>query len=177
MMSALDQCSLFTFLIKIINAKTAIDVGVFTGLSALTVALAMPDEGLVIACDVSTEYTDHAKRFWKQAGVDHKIDLRIKPATETLQELIDQGKEGTFDFIFIDADKTNYDSYYELSLKLIRKGGIIALDNVFFHAEVLNPTEPNGQAIDQLNKKVVNDKRVLITMLGIADGLTLLTKL
>ncbi|GAM27754.1 hypothetical protein SAMD00019534_109300 [Acytostelium subglobosum LB1] len=176
MMTALDQCSLFTFFVKILNAKNTIDVGVFTGLSSLTVALALPEDGKVIGCDVSTEYTDHARKYWKQAGVDHKIDLRIRPATETLQELINQGKEGTFDFVFIDADKPNYDAYYELSLKLIRKGGIIAFDNVFFHGDVLKPTEPQAQAIDTLNKKLLTDKRVVITTLAIADGLTLVTK-
>ncbi|KAM9966462.1 hypothetical protein ACTFIR_006678 [Dictyostelium discoideum] len=180
MLTQAEQCSFFKLLIQVLNAKKTIDIGVFTGLSSLTAALAMGDEGRVVACDVSTEYTQHALKFWAKAGVDHKINLKIQPASKTLQELIDQGEENTYDFVFIDADKTGYDTYYELSLKLIRKGGIIAIDNVLQHGRVADPNanvEPNLVAIRALNDKILADKRVTKSLLPIADGITLITKI
>ncbi|KAN0035293.1 hypothetical protein ACTA71_004558 [Dictyostelium dimigraforme] len=178
MLTQADQCSFFRLLLKVLNAKKTIDIGVFTGLSSLTAALAMGDEGRVVACDVSTDYTQHALKFWAKAGVDHKINLKIQPASKTLQELIDQGEENTYDFIFIDADKTGYDTYYELSLKLIRKGGIIAIDNVLQHGCIIDQSnnEPNVIAIRALNDKIAADQRVTISMLPVADGITLVTK-
>ncbi|KAN0003697.1 hypothetical protein ACTFIZ_009863 [Dictyostelium cf. discoideum] len=179
MLTQAEQCSFFKLLIQILNAKKTIDIGVFTGLSSLTAALAMGDEGRVVACDVSTDYTQHALKFWAKAGVDHKINLKIQPASQTLQELIDQGEENTYDFVFIDADKTGYDTYYELSLKLIRKGGIIAIDNVLQQGGVIDQSnsDPNVVAIRALNDKILADKRVTKTMLPIADGITLVTKI
>ncbi|KYR02922.1 O-methyltransferase family 3 protein [Tieghemostelium lacteum] len=173
-----DQHTFFQFLLKILNAKKCIDVGVFTGLSSLAMALALPEDGKVYALDVSTQYTDLAKPFWKKAGVENKIDLRIAPAAETLQKLVDT-EPGTIDFIFIDADKTGYDTYYELGLKLIRKGGVIAFDNVFQSGRVLKKPLPDisAVAIDTLNKKLLNDPRVFISSLPVADGITLITKI
>ncbi|EFA80255.1 O-methyltransferase family 3 protein [Heterostelium album PN500] len=173
MLTTYDQSQFFQFLVRILNAKNTIDVGVFTGMSSLTVALALPEDGKVIACDVSTEYTQHAKQFWEKAGVSNKIDLIIQPAAQTLQKLIDDGREGTFDFMFIDADKTSYDTYYELGLKLIRKGGVIAFDNVLQHGRVINEAEiaasTDVQAIVALNKKIHTDNRVHISMIPVAD--------
>eukprot|EP01132_Coremiostelium_polycephalum_P000595 gene595-741_t len=177
MQSAPDQCQFFSFLLKIINAKKIVDVGVFTGLSTLNFALAVPDDGKVIGCDVSTEFTDIAKPYWKKAGVDHKIDLRIQPAVKTLQELVEK-EAGTFDFVFIDADKTSYVDYYELALQLVRKGGIIAIDNTLYGGSVVNPSidEPNANTIRKLNDIISNDKRIVQSFLPIADGVTLVTK-
>ncbi|EGG13866.1 O-methyltransferase family 3 protein [Cavenderia fasciculata] len=180
MLSSLDQCSFFQFLMKILNAKTTIDVGVFTGYSSLSVALALPKDGKVYALDVSTEFTDLALPYWEKAGVREKIELIIAPAAESLQKLLDQGKAGTIDFIFIDADKPGYDVYYELGLKLIRNGGIIAFDNVLQDGRVLDEeqlkTNENVAAINKLNAKLFKDDRVIISMLPVADGLTLVTK-
>jgi len=155
-----------------------LDLGVFTGYSALAVALALPPEGRVVGCDINVEWTKIARRFWEKAGVAHKVDLRIAPALETLQQLVDQGEGGTFDFAFIDADKKNYPSYYELSLRLIRQGGLIAIDNVLFGGKVADEqvTDESTEAIRVLNAKLLMDERVSISMLPVGDGLTLVRK-
>ena len=127
-----EQGQFMALLVQLIGAKKTLEVGVFTGYSSLVVALALPADGKIIACDKSEEYTAMARRYWQAAGVSDKIDLRIAPATETLAELIDAGQSGTFDFAFIDADKTNYSHYYEKSLELLRPGGLIAIDNVLW---------------------------------------------
>ena len=178
MQIAPEQGQFMQLLVSMIGAKRTIEVGVFTGYSALCTALALPDNGQVIACDVNEEWTDLAKSYWKQAGMIHKIDLRLAPAIETLQSLIDDNQSDTFDFAFIDADKTSYDQYYELCLKLIRPGGIIAIDNVLWGGSVADTKDQSDdtKAIRDLNKKLVTDNRVDISMLPIADGLSLIRK-
>jgi predicted O-methyltransferase YrrM len=141
--------------------------------------MALPDDGLLVACDVSEEWTEVARRYWHEAGVAQKIDLRLAPAAETLPSLIDEGNSGTFDFAFIDADKENYELYYEQCLELIRPGGLICIDNVFWNGTVADHavTDPDTVAIRALNRKILNDARVDLSMVPIADGLTLARKL
>ena len=174
-----EQGQLMSLLVKLMNARKAIEIGVFTGYSTLVVALALPEDGKIIACDRDSTYTDMGKPYWQQAGVSHKIDLRIAPALETLEELIASGESGTFDFVFIDADKRNYLNYYELSLQLVRPGGLIAIDNVLWFGQVVDPedTDKRTIAIRELNQHLHQDKRVQISLLAIADGLTLAMKL
>src|SRR5579885_1283803 len=134
-----EQGQFMALLMELLGAKKTLDIGTFTGYSALVVALALPQDGKVIACDISTETTSIARRFWEMAGVSGKIDLRIAPALDTLQNLLDNGEGGTFDFAFIDADKTNYVDYYEKALALLRPGGLIGIDNVLWSGEVADP--------------------------------------
>jgi len=173
-----DQGQFLQLLVQLIQAKKTLEVGVFTGYSALWVAAALPDEGKIVACDVSEEYTAVARRYWKEAGVDHKIDLRLRPALETLDELLAQDGASTFDFAFIDADKSNYDNYYERALQLIRTGGLIAVDNTIWSGRVANPNESDTDtvAIRKLNEKLHRDERVALSMLTVGDGLTLAMK-
>lgn len=166
-------------LVETIGARRCLEVGVFTGYSSLVVALALPPDGKLIACDVSEEYTAVARRYWAEAGVAHKIDLRLGPAVETLDRLLAGGQAGTFDFAFIDADKPNYDNYYERALKLLRPGGLVAVDNVLWGGSVIKPEkdkDPNTLAIRALNRKLRDDNRVTISLLTIGDGLTLACK-
>ncbi len=173
-----EQGQFMQLLIKLMGAKNTIEIGVFTGYSSLCVALALPLDGKIIACDISTKYTDIAEKYWKDANVRDKIDLRIGPALYTLQKLIDKGLSNTFDFSFIDADKINYDNYYELSLKLLRPGGLIAIDNVLWSGDVVDEriNDIDTESIRSLNKKIYIDKRVDISILPIGDGLTLALK-
>jgi caffeoyl-CoA O-methyltransferase len=173
-----DQGQFLQLLVQLIRAQKTLEVGVFTGYSALWVAAALPDEGKIVACDVSEEYTAVARRYWKEAGVDHKIDLRLRPALETLDELLAQDGASTFDFAFIDADKSNYDNYYERALQLIRTGGLIAVDNTIWSGRVANPNESDTDtvAIRKLNEKLHRDERVALSMLTVGDGLTLAMK-
>lgn len=173
-----DHGQFMGFLVELLNAKKTIDIGVFTGYSALCVALALPEDGKVIGCDINKEWTKIAVKFWEMAGVAHKIDLVLAPAKDTLEHLLEKGEAGTFDFVFIDADKANYANYYELSLKLVRPGGLIAIDNVLWGGEVADPAiqDKNTIAIRELNAKLVEDERVSLSMLPIGDGLTLLRK-
>jgi caffeoyl-CoA O-methyltransferase len=161
-----------------LGATKTLEVGVFTGYSSLCVALALPENGKLVACDVSEEYTGVARRYWQSAGVADKIDLRIAPALETLDELLAAGQAETFDFAFIDADKRNYEGYYERSLQLIRPGGLIAIDNVLWSGRVADPQdqEKNTQALRALNEKLHGDERITLSMVPIADGLTLALK-
>jgi predicted O-methyltransferase YrrM len=178
MQIAPEQGQFMQLLVKALGIRRAIEVGVFTGYSTLCVALAMPDDGRIVACDVSTEWTDIARRYWKDAGVDHKIELRIAPAVETLDTLIGEHLENKFDFAFIDADKAGYKDYYERALVLIRPGGLIAIDNTLWNGNVAdesNQTE-STQAIRDLNRHIHADERVDISLLPIGDGLTLALK-
>jgi caffeoyl-CoA O-methyltransferase len=172
-----EQGQLMALLVKLIGARKAIEIGVFTGYSALTVALALPPDGKLIACDVSDEYTRIGRSFWEQAGVAHKIDLRLAPALQTLDALLAEGAAGTFDFAFVDADKSSYDAYYERSLTLLRAGGLIAIDNVLWGGAVAKPADSDDtRALQALNTTVYRDERVDIAMLPIGDGLTLARK-
>jgi predicted O-methyltransferase YrrM len=179
MQIAPEQGQFLQVLLAAIGARNTLEVGVFTGYSAMVTALALPSDGRVIACDLNEEFTSVAKRYWKEAGVDHKIDLRLGLAAETLRALLEENRAGTFDFAFIDADKTSYDLYYELALKLIRKDGLIALDNMLWHGSVLDTHshDPDVLAIQALNQKIHNDSRVMAVLLPIADGMTLARKL
>lgn len=178
MQIAPEQGQFMALLIKLLGAKKTLDVGVFTGYSSLCVALALPKDGKIVACDVSEEYTTTARRYWQAAGVADKIDLRIAPALDTLDQLLAEGQSETFDFAFIDADKGNYDNYYERSLQLIRPGGLIAIDNVLWSGRVADSQNREGstQKIRAFNEKLHKDQRVTLSIVPIADGLTLAFK-
>lgn len=173
-----EQGQFMALLAKLMNARRCIEVGVYTGYSTLAVALALPDDGRVIACDVSEEWTSIARRFWREAGVDRKIDLRLQPAARTLESLISAGESGRYDFAFIDADKPSYDAYYEMVLKLLRPGGLIVFDNTLWSGHVADPNErdPNTAALRTLNDKLHRDERVDLSLLAIGDGVTLARK-
>lgn len=175
MQIAPEQGQFMALLARLLGARRTLEVGVFTGYSSLAVALALPEDGRVVACDVSEEFTAVARRYWREAGVAGKIDLRIAPAADTLDALIAAGDAGTFDFAFLDADKESYDRYYEQSLVLVRPGGLIAIDNVLWDGEVADPSKsgPALDAIRALNAKLVADERVDLSVLPLADGLTL----
>ncbi|XP_077992668.1 putative caffeoyl-CoA O-methyltransferase 1 [Glandiceps talaboti] len=178
MLVASDQAQFFRILLKVMKAKKTIEVGTFTGYNTLSMAMALPEDGKVIACDVDEEYTNIARRYWKEAGLEHKIDLRIQPALDTLDELIEAGESDTFDFIFIDADKMNYSNYYERAVTLVRKGGIVALDNILWSGCVANPSDTREStiALRAVNEKVYADDSVDMTMLLLGDGVTLAMK-
>lgn len=178
MQIAPEQGQFMALLVQLIGAKKVLEVGVFTGYSSLVMALALPPEGKMVACDVSQEYTAIARRYWQQAGVADKISLHIAPALETLEKLLTQGEAGTFDFAFIDADKSNYDNYYEMALKLVRPGGLIAIDNVLWGGAVADEAVQDNRTkkIRALNQKLYQDERVNLSLVPIADGLTLAMK-
>lgn len=178
MQSASEQGALLTLLVQMLGAKRTLEIGVFTGYSTLVTALTLPDDGQVIACDVSEEYTNIGRKYWEEAGVAHKIDLRLRPALETLDSLLAEGQAGTFDFAFIDADKCNYGEYYERALQLVRRGGLIVVDNTLWYGKPLDPTVQDADtvAIRNLNQKLHTDERVTLAMLPIADGMTLALK-
>jgi predicted O-methyltransferase YrrM len=173
-----EQGQLMALLVQLMGAKKTLEIGVFTGYSTLAVALALPADGKVIACDIDEEYTAIARSFWQKAGVADKIDLHIAPAIETLDKLIEQGQANTFDFAFIDADKSNYDNYYERAIQLVRPGGLIAIDNVLWGGKVAdrNIQDNRTKAIRDLNQKLHRDERVIISLVPIGDGLTLALK-
>ena len=173
-----EQGQFMGLLMEILGAKKTLDIGTFTGYSSLVVALALPKDGKVIAFDLSDEWTTMAKNYWQKAGVANKIELKLGPATESLDGLIKNGQTNTFDFAFIDADKANYDNYFEQALQLIRPGGIIAVDNVLWGGKVadLSDNDENTRSIRKLNEKLLKDDRVTISMLPIGDGLTLARK-
>ncbi|MGZ3496784.1 MAG: class I SAM-dependent methyltransferase [Vulcanimicrobiaceae bacterium] len=176
MQSSPDQVQFMQLLIRLTGAKRALEVGVFTGYSALGVALALPEDGYLVACDVSEEYTSLARPYWEKAGVAGKIDLRLAPAVHTLDALLADGLAQSFDFAYIDADKKNYDAYYERALELVRPNGLIALDNVFWNGEVADPQTEDAVALNALNVKIGHDERVDASMVPIGDGLTVARK-
>ncbi|MGB5962714.1 MAG: class I SAM-dependent methyltransferase [Coleofasciculaceae cyanobacterium] len=178
MQIAPEQGQFMALLIKLLGAKKTLEIGVFTGYSSLCVALALPIDGKIVACDVSEEYTTMARRYWQAAGVAEKIDLHIAPALDTLDQLLAEGQGETFDFAFIDADKGNYDGYYERSLQLVRTGGLIAIDNVLWSGRVADSQtkESSTKKLRALNEKLHKDQRITLSMVPIADGLTLAFK-
>jgi len=173
-----EQGQFLGLLMHLMGARRTIEVGVYTGYSALSVALALPHDGRIIACDVNKEWTSVAQRYWREAGVDGKIDLRLGPALATLDALIASGLANQFDFMFIDADKTNYVNYYERALVLLRPGGLIGADNVLWYGRVLDASfdDPDTRAIRAFNEQILNDDRVWLSMLPVRDGLTLACK-
>jgi predicted O-methyltransferase YrrM len=173
-----DQGAFMALLVKLIGARRILEIGVFTGYSSLAMAIALPEDGTITALDVSKEWTSIARRYWAEAGVEHKIDLLLAPATESLGRLIEAGQSERFDFAFIDADKTNYPEYYESALRLLRPGGLIAIDNTLHSGRVLNPAESgeDTRTIDRVNRMIRSDERVDIAMTAIGDGLLLCRK-
>lgn len=173
-----EQGQLMQVLVRLIGAKQCIEVGTYTGYSALCVALALPADGCVICCDVSEEWTSIGRKYWEQAGVANKVDLRLAPALDTLDALLAQGGAGTFDFAFIDADKTNYDAYYERCLRLVRQRGLITIDNTLWFGSVADPAkqDPDTVALRALNRKLHADSRVDAAIVPIGDGFTLAVK-
>ena len=173
-----DQGQLMALLVRLIGARRCIEVGTFTGYSALAVALALPHDGRLIACDVKTEWTDIGRKFWREAGVESRIDLRIQPALKTLDELLAQGERDRFDFAFVDADKPNYIAYYEKLLKLIRPGGLITVDNTLSVSggPIVGQRTTLAKALRDFNDHVHEDERVDVALLSIGEGLTLLRK-
>jgi caffeoyl-CoA O-methyltransferase len=173
-----DEAQFLSFLIKLIGAKKILEIGVFMGYSSTAMALALPEDGHIIACDNDKEFTDIAQRYWQKAKVDRKITLHLKPALETLEDLINQGEKETFDFVFIDADKSNYYHYYEKSLELVRKGGLIVVDNVLWDGKVAdeNITDNRTQKIREFNDKLAQDDRIELSLVSMADGVTLAMK-
>jgi predicted O-methyltransferase YrrM len=174
-----DQGQFLALLIKLMGARRTLEVGVFTGYSSLSVALALPAEGRIVACDVSDEWTSVARRYWKEAGVEQKIALHLAPAVETLDCLLQEGQSNSFDFAFIDADKANYENYFERALQLVRKGGLIVVDNTLWSGRVADPAELEDDtvAIRRFNQKLVGDSRIDLSLLPVADGITLALKL
>ena len=179
MTSPIEVGKLLTILVKSLNSKKVIDIGVFTGCSAFAMALGLPEGCRVVACDISEEFTSLGKPYWTEGGVSDKIDLRVQPATKTLQQLIDGGESGTYDLLFIDADKANYVKYYELGLQLLRTGGLVVVDNALWDGRVANPQvqDPDTAAIRKLNETMKRDTRVDFVLLNIADGIGIAQKL
>ena len=173
-----EQGQFMAFLVRLTGTRRALEIGTFTGYSALCVAQALPSDGRLVCCDVSEEWTSVGQRYWQSAGVSDKIDLKIGPATETLQALREDGEEGRYDFAFIDADKKNYLVYYENVLSLLRTGGVLLIDNVLWGGSVANPgkNDDDTNAIRTLNQHLHGDDRVLLSLLPVGDGLTLVMK-
>jgi len=174
-----DQGQLMAMLVRLIVPKKILEVGTFTGYSSLVMALALPENGKIVACDISEKYTRKARRFWKDAGVADKIELRLGHASESLDMMLNEGLSETFDMAFIDADKENYKIYYEKCLELIRPGGLILIDNVLWYGRPADPdaSDADTVAIRKFNKFVYKDSRVDISLLSVGDGLTLARKL
>lgn len=172
------QGQFLMFLLKLIGAKKTLEVGVFTGYSSLCTALTIPADGHVYACDVSEEWTSVARRYWAEAGVADKITLKLAPANETLDSLLADGHAGTFDFAFIDADKSNYDGYYERALQLVRKGGLLVFDNMLWYGKVADSSvmDADTVALRALNAKLHQDERVFTSLIGVGDGMNLAIK-
>lgn len=175
---AQEQGQLMGLLVKLMGAKRIVEIGTFTGYSSLVMGMAMPDEGRILCCDLDKQWTDVAQDYWRRAGIAHKMQLELAPAADTLNQLLIQGEARTFDMAFIDADKANYDQYYELCLRLLRPGGLLMIDNTLWGGSVIDMTKQDAdtRAIRQLNKKLQSDPRIEISHLPIADGLTLCLK-
>lgn len=175
MQTAPEQAQFMQFLLRLIGARNVLELGTFTGYSALAMSLVLPEDGKLITCDINEEWTSVAYPYWEQAGQREKITLKLGPALESLDQLIAEGEKNSFDFIFIDADKTNYREYYERALQLVSPKGMIAIDNVFWGGKVIDETEMGGQTkeIRRLNALIKNDERVDASLLAIADGLFL----
>ncbi|MDR3673032.1 MAG: class I SAM-dependent methyltransferase [Holophaga sp.] len=173
-----EQGALMQVLVRLMAARRCLEVGVFTGYSALTVALALPEDGYLLACDVNADYTAIALPFWRRAGVAARIELALGPALATLDDRLARGEAGSFDFAFIDADKTSYDGYFERCFQLLRTGGLIAIDNVLWSGRVARPgpADPETSSLRELNAKLHQDERVDLAMVPIGDGLTLARK-
>jgi caffeoyl-CoA O-methyltransferase len=177
MQIAPEQGQFMAMLVKLLDARRTIEIGVFTGYSALAVALALPDDGRLLACDVSDEFTRIGRPFWEQAGVAHKIDLQLAPARDTLDARLTTGEAGHYDFAFIDADKSGYDAYYERCLRLVRPGGLIAVDNTLWGGDVARSArDADTAALQAFNRKLHGDERVDVSLLPFSDGLTLARK-
>lgn len=177
MQIAPEQGQFMAMLVKLLDARRTIEIGVFTGYSALAVALALPDDGRLLACDVSDEFTRIGRPFWEQAGVAHKIDLQLAPALDTLDARLTTGEAGHYDFAFIDADKSGYDAYYERCLRLVRPGGLIAVDNTLWGGDVARSArDADTAALQAFNRKLHGDERVDVSLLPFSDGLTLARK-
>ena len=178
MQTMAEQCQLIALLATAIGARRTIEVGVFTGYSALWTAMALPPDGSVLACDVSEQWTSIGRRYWREAGIEHKIDLRLAPALQTLDLVLVEGGQNTFDFAYIDADKATYDNYYERVLALVRPRGLILVDNVLWSGRVADDTilDKDTVALRAFNRKLSVDKRVELSMLPMGDGLTILCK-
>lgn len=179
MQIAPEQAQFMQMLVNLLGARRCIEVGVFTGYSALATAMALPDDGELLACDISEDYTAVARRYWERAGVAHKVDLRLAPALDTLDAVIAAGERGRFDFAFVDADKENYAQYYERCLTLLRTGGMVALDNALWDGRVADPgsDDEETRAIRAVNTRVGEDDRVECCLVPIGDGLLLARKL
>ena len=173
-----EEAQFIAWLVQLTSAKRIIEVGVFAGYTTLWMAMALPEDGLILACDIDEDWTSIGRRYWQAAGVDYKIDLRLAPALDTLKNLLVEERYNYYDLIYIDADKENYIKYYEHALKLVRPGGLIAIDNVLWGGSVANSTNQGKDActLRALNARLYHDPRVTISMLTIGDGLTLLIK-
>lgn len=178
MQIAPEQGAIFALLVELLGARRCLEVGTFTGYSSLAVALALPPDGTLVCCDVSDEYTQVARRYWAEAGVADRVELHLGPAVHTLDTLLAEGAAGTFDLAFIDADKRSYPDYYERALALLRPGGLVAVDNVLYSGQVVDPTatDPDTSAIRELNERIATDERVTHVLLPVADGMTLARK-
>lgn len=183
-----EQGQFMAFLVRMLGARKTIEIGTYMGYSALAVALALPKDGLVVACDINGDWASIGKRYWEEAGVANRVDFRLGAALETIESLLASGQAGTFDFAFIDADKSNYNHYYEGCLSLLRTGGVIVIDNVLLFGSVVDPavldkdlkqriSDADIMALRELNNKIARDSRVDVSMLPMADGLTLVRKL
>lgn len=173
-----EQGQFMALLVEILGARTILEIGVFTGYSSLWIAGAMPSDGRIVACDLSEEWTAMARRYWREAGVEEKIDLRLAPALRTLDALLEEGQQSTFDFAFIDADKREYAAYYERVLKLLRPGGLLAVDNTLWNGAVIDFTDQSEDtaAIRAFNERLRGDERVSLSLVPIGDGLSLARK-
>ncbi|MCW8194808.1 methyltransferase domain-containing protein [Proteobacteria bacterium 005FR1] len=173
-----EQGQLLALLVKLTGSRRIIEVGTYTGYSSLVMARALPRDGYLLCCDINQHWTDVARRYWERGGVAERIELQLAPASETLQSLLDRGQQRSFDLAFIDADKENYDTYYEQCLRLLRPNGLIVLDNMLWYGKVADPSvnDPDTNSIRQLNRKLKDDARIDLSLIPVADGIALARK-